>query len=69
MGHQTQFGSLLRYRLPLGQSVSMGGGGGSMLSTDNYNELDFRAPLKIQKSADSTVIATFADSGPTFGGL
>ncbi len=32
------------------------------------NELDLKAPLKIQKSIDSTVIATFPDTGPTFAG-
>ncbi len=52
------------YKLPLdtGQSVSMGGGGGGVPSTDNYYEFD---KLEIQKSTDSTIIATFADSGPT----
>ncbi len=46
----------------------MGGGGGGALSIDNYNELHLTATLKIQRSTDSNVIATFADCGPTFGG-
>ena len=32
------------------------------------NKLDLKAPVKVQKSTDSTIIATFADSGPTFTG-
>ena len=32
------------------------------------SKLNLKAPVKVQKSTDSTITATFADSGPTFTG-